>query len=486
MSIIKRALQAACGMKMFCENVTIGDLRAKQAELSANASGLQEQADLEKRQLTAEEDAQIKAYCDEFDAVQKEIERRMRLANQAQFLTESEGRTVPASEVGASEDVKASAMLSTGIQTKVQKKPENNFKRLEDATPSNYGMRGFHNIGEFAQAVMRASIKGGGSRVDPRLYNAPTNTSSEGTSADGGYAVPPDFRAEIMSKVQAEASLLQFTDQQTSASNTLTFPTDETTPWQATGGVRVNWTGEGNKITESKISLGEQSVKLQKLAALLPVTEELLEDASAVSRYIQSRVPQVMGYVINKAILAGLGDNSGQPVGIIGHAAQINAPAETSQTADTVTFKNIVGMWSRMYARGKSRAVWVMNPSVAEQLMLMAFPGSGTAVPVYLPPNGLSQSPYATLMGRPVIETEACSALGDVGDIMLLDLSQYMTVSKTVGMRFDVSMHLYFDYDVQAFRFVMRLGGRPWWNAPIVGADTTSQYSAFVGLAERA
>ena len=129
-TILKNALQAACGMKMFCENVTIGDLRAKQAELSANASGLQEQADLEKRQLTAEEDAQIKAYCDEFDAVQKEIERRMRLANQAQFLTESEGRIVPSSEVGAPEDVKASAMLSTGIQTKVQKKHTNNLSFL--------------------------------------------------------------------------------------------------------------------------------------------------------------------------------------------------------------------------------------------------------------------------------------------------------------------------------------------------------------------
>ena len=458
---------------------------ARQSVLSEKAQVLQAAADAEGRPLTEDEAAQIKACCDEFDALQIDIDRRERMQAQAAHLQGSAGRIVDPEAPAAKEDDGAAAMISAGMQPhKVAAyKPKAEFKRIEDAGPSQYGQHGFHNMGEFAVAVQKASVRG--ARIDPRLtFNAPSATSSEGTPADGGYAVPPDFREEIWRKVLGEASLLSFCDQQTCSSNALTFPTDQTTPWQATGGVRVNWTAEGSKITESKVALGEQTIKLEKLAALLPVTEELLEDAPAVSRYISSRVPEVMGYALNNAILNGTG--SGQPLGVLNSDALVTVDAEAGQTADTVTFKNICAMWARLHARGQNRSIWVVNPIVSEQLMAMAFPGTGTAVPVYLPPNGLEERPYSRLMGRPVISTEACAALGDVGDIMLLDLTQYMAVTKTVGMRADVSMHLYFDYDIMTYRFIMRIGGKPWWTAPILGSDGTTKYSAFVALAERA
>ena len=482
---ITEALAVLVGVchEVFADTVTIEDLMARQADLSQKAQVLQASADAEGRPLTEDEAAQIKAFCDEFDALQIDIDRRERVQAQAAHLQGSAGRITAPEKPAATEDATAASAISAGVQPhKIYKPQAAEFKRMEDAGPSQYGQHGFHNIGEFALAVQKASVRG--SQPDPRLmFNAPTATSSEGTNADGGYAVPPDFRKEIMKKVEAEASLLQYTDLQTATSNALTFPKDETTPWQATGGVRVNWTSEGAKITESKVAIGEETVKLEKLAALLPVTEELLEDAPAMGRYITSRVPEVMGYTINNAILNGTG--SGQPFGIMSSGALVTAAHEAAQTADTVTFSNIVAMWARMHARGKNRAIWVMNPSVSEQLLKMAFPGSGTSVPVYMPPNGLAGTPYATLMGRPVIESECCAALGDKGDILLLDLSQYMTVKKTTGMRADVSMHLYFDYDLMTYRFLLRIGGKPWWSAPITGSDGSTTYSAFVALAER-
>jgi HK97 family phage major capsid protein len=117
--------------------------------------------------------------------------------------------------------------------------------------------------------------------------------------------------------------------------------------------------------------------------------------------------------------------------------------------------------------------------------MTMQFPGTGTAVPAYLPPGGLSAQPYGTLMGRPVISTEAAGALGDVGDISFVDFSQYMSVLKSGGVRQDISIHLFFDYDITAFRFVLRVGGQPWWNSPIARANGLSR-SPFVTLGARA
>jgi HK97 family phage major capsid protein len=302
-------------------------------------------------------------------------------------------------------------------------------------------------------------------------------------NADGGFAVPPDFREEILRKVQVESPLFGFTDQQTSTSNSITFPKDETTPWQASGGIRVNWTGEATLIPQSKAALGEDTVKLEKLSALLPVTEELLEDAPALGRYLSAKVPEAIGFKIDDAIINGTG--TGQPLGVLASPALLTIAEETSQEADTIVFMNIVKMWAAMYGRGQNRAIWVTSPSVATQLMTMAFPGAGTAVPVYLPPNGLADSPYAKLLGRPIVVSEAAATLGDQGDIILMDPTQYMTVTKSIGLRADVSMHLFFDYDVTAYRFILRVGGKPWWSGPILGKDGVREYSAFVALAER-
>ena len=487
---------AVWAKNVWANSPSIHDLQVRQAEINSRAQSVQAAADAESRALTDAETDEIQALLDEFDVLQVDIERRERMNAQANHLQESGGRAASPEDPGAPSDPGASVAVATGGQPAyapparlASSGPATSSRpgganRVEEVGPSRYGQHGFHNFGEYALAVSRASLRSG-AYVDPRLIvNAPTSTSTSGVPADGGYAVPPDFRQEIMRKVMGEASIVSFTDQQTSSSNAITFPVDETTPWQGTGGVRVNWTGEGQKITESKVALGEATVKLEKIAALLPVTEELLADAPALSRYISSKVPANMGFALNDAIING--DGTGKPLGMMNSGALLTVDKEASQTADTITYRNIVAMWSRLHSAGKSKSVWLVNPLVDEQLMMMSFPGAGTAVPVYMPPGGAADTPYARLFGRPVIPTEACAGVGDAGDILLADLSQYMTATKTQGMRADVSMHLYFDYDIMAFRFILRFGGRSWWTAPIAGKAAGVQYSAFVALEERA
>jgi HK97 family phage major capsid protein len=79
---------------------------------------------------------------------------------------------------------------------------------------------------------------------------------------------------------------------------------------------------------------------------------------------------------------------------------------------------------------------------------------------VFVPPGGISGAPYGSLLGRPVIPIEQASALGDVGDIMLADLSGYI-LSQKGGVQSDVSIHVRFVYDESVFRFVLRIDGQP-------------------------
>ena len=127
-----------------------------------------------------------------------------------------------------------------------------------------------------------------------------------------------------------------------------------------------------------------------------------------------------------------------------------------------------------------ANSVWYINQQI-EPLLYMLQVGDK---PVYIPAGGLSESPYATLFGRPVVPLEQCSELGDVGDIILADLSQYLLIDKG-GINAASSIHVRFLYDEAVFRFVYRVDGQPVWNKPITPYKGSATLSPFVALAKR-
>lgn len=458
-------------------NQTIDELCKQLDDLSTQANNILAFAKSENRSLNEEEQKSIDGIYDKFEEVEADIERRKRVDSMAartrapgQRLTEPDALPTPAANPQAAGDPAPTLTA----------RPSAAAGRLPAQPRQDPGKWGFRSAGEYIVAVFRASARG--ATPDPRLIaNAPTTYGQEGVGADGGFAVPPDFRATIVKKVTGEESLLSRTDQQTTSSNAITVPLDETTPWQSSGGIQVYWENEAGQKTQSKPQLKEQTVRANKIIALVPMTDELLQDAPAMTNWLNTKVPEHIDYAVNAAILRGTG--VGQPLGILSSAALITVPAESGQTADTFVFNNAVNMYTRMPATSKRNAVWLVNEDIEAQMMKMAFPGSGTAVPVYLPPGGLSAAPYGQLLGRPVIPLEASSALGDVGDIVFADLSKYVTLMKG-GLKQDISIHLFFDYDITAFRFVLRIGGKPWYNSVITRANGVSR-SFFVTLGAR-
>jgi len=89
-------------------------------------------------------------------------------------------------------------------------------------------------------------------------------------------------------------------------------------------------------------------------------------------------------------------------------------------------------------------------------------------------------------MGRPLILTEKAQALGTQGDIGLADFSQYYIGQKAGGgLKTATSIHLRFDYDEVAFRFVMRYDGQPGWLSALTPRRGSNTLSPFVVLATR-
>lgn len=434
--------------------VNVETLQGEIEALEAEGNAIVALADEEDRDLTDDEVAKV----EEIAAKKADKVRRLEALNSLSAKVPSAGRKT-APEMRNAND---------GERPKVPASPRNSDPR-----------GGFKSFGEFAMCVRAAGGDAPDQGAVQRLQNALSTYGNEGTGADGGFLVPPDFRREIAQKVMGEGSLIERTDRMVTSSNSIVLPKDETTPWGGSG-AQAYWESEAGQKTQSKPVFGQNALRLNKLIALVPVTDELLDDAPAIDSYLRRRVPEVMTAKINTAIISGTG--AGQPRGILNAASLITVAPNVSQPASSIWFENIAAMYSRMAASSLPRAVWLVNQSILPQLFTMSFDPQATAgkVPVYLPGGMVADAPFGTLLGRPIVPVEATSALGDVGDIIFADLTQYLTATKGQDIRTDVSMHLFFDYDVTAFRFVFRVAGQPWWDSAITpqaaGAPTLGHF----------
>lgn len=445
--VMARAIASAARGVIFMAASTIESLREEFQELQRTNEGIVAGADSAERDLEDSEVETINSNNEKMGKLAKQIQARESIVPQG-----AGRRTSPEplnrNEPGSRQQIQAATQ---------RVKP---------------------TLGEFAIAARRAVMTG--SQIDNRFYAAAATTiSTEGVGADGGFAVPPEVRATIMERVFGEASIFGMTDSQQSSSNTVTFPMDMTTPWQTTGGVQATWQGETVAIAQSKVALEYVTMKLHKLAAIIPVTDELLDDAPALTGYLNRKVPEKMDFALSFAFAWGSG--VGRPLGWMNAPALVTQAAEGGQTVDTINANNVVKMYARMPTNSITSAVWFIHPDAWPQLPLMTI-GNW---PVYAPPTGLAAAPFGTLMGRPLFPHQICETVGDVGDIMFVDPKQYLTIAKAGGIRADVSIHLWFDQDLSAFRFLIRVAGQPWWSAAVASRDGTFTQSPFVVLAAR-
>jgi HK97 family phage major capsid protein len=95
----------------------------------------------------------------------------------------------------------------------------------------------------------------------------------EGTNSAGGYLVPPEFYADVLFLLNQYGFARKYCAQIQMQSNVLNVST-------LTGTPSVNWVSEDTAITASKGTFGRLVLTAQKLAAIYPISNELLMDAN--------------------------------------------------------------------------------------------------------------------------------------------------------------------------------------------------------------
>jgi len=381
------------------------------------------------------------------------------------------------------EEIKSSPPID--VEALVKEAAEKAIKAYEEAQPKIKG--GYAEVtedetdrslkanpftaAEFFQAVKMAEMYPG--QEERRLLPFKATGLNEATPSQGGYLLPPQIAAGIHSSMWATGSVLSRFNPIRVTGNSLTInAVDETSRADGSrmGGVQGYWLAEAAQKSASKPKFRQIDLKLKKVAALCYATDELLADASALESWIGNEVPNELRFNVEAAIING--DGVGKPLGILQSGSLISATRTDGSKIDAY---DIGRMWARRLP-GYNDYVWFVNPAVYPQLLNMTIGD----MPVYAP-SVRPDVPFGSLLGRPVIENEYCPNLGTAGDILLASPSAYALITKG-GVEAASSIHIKFDYDETAFRFVYRVDGQPYYNAPITAYDAVNTVSPFVAL----
>lgn len=340
--------------------------------------------------------------------------------------------------------------------------------------------KGFRNLGEQLMAVYRSASPGG--RIDERLSTRAASGLNESNPSDGGFLVQQDFVSTLLKRTYETgilASKVKKIPISGNANGLKINSVDEESRANGSrwGGVQTYWESEADQMSSSKPKFRQMELSLKKLTGLCYATDELLQDAAALESVIKEAFAEEFGFKIDDSILNGNG--GGQPLGILNSSALVTVAKEANQT-DKITVENLIKMWNRLWSRSRANSVWYINQELEPYLYTLKLGDK----PVYIPAGGLSEKPYGTLFGRPVVPLEQCNAAGEAGDIILADIGQYLLIDKG-GINQASSIHVRFLYDENVFRFIYRVDGQPIWNRPLTPYKGSSTVSPFVALAKR-
>ncbi len=349
------------------------------------------------------------------------------------------------------------------------------------------------SFGDFLVQVARAS--GGDQTAKTRLKehykSVAVKDLSGGTDTAGGYTIPPNFQAELLSVSEDQELLVQprATEIRLNKGRDIDFPTldVDTAPTNGSalyGGVVMTLTGEGVAKTATEPAFGTLNIPVYKLAAYTLASDELLDDSgTAITDLLMTLFKGAMSDRWEEYFLNGTG--SGQPLGILHSNATGTVTVSRATGGNDFDLADALAMKQRLLVRNRAKVAWGMHPFLETDLVNLALDGN---VCVSYVPN-LNDAPPLRLLGYPVVFSEHMADPGSAGDVVLGDFSGYiMPVRQDTTI--ETSIHYKLVNDQTTWRVVSRKGGKPWLMAPVpmlrhaagTGANAGYTRSHFVKL----
>ena len=358
-------------------------------------------------------------------------------------------------------------------------------KNADVRVKNDKGRDRFNSLGEQLGAIINAGKPNG--HVDPRLHNAASGLN-ETVGSEGGFLVQQDLTTKLYEDLFGNGLIAGQCEKLpiSGSSNSIKVNGfDETSRASSTaGGIVVYHDEEAGEKTASKPKFRKVELSLKKLIGLCYLTDELMMDAPAMETRVSSAFRSAFNFQVQDDIINGSG--AGMALGILNAGCLVSVAKEAGQEAATIVAENIVKMYSRRFAAQTANYAWYYNQDIEPQLFLMSKAVGTGGTPIYMPPGGLSVSPYGRLMGLPAYAIEQCATLGTQGDIILANFADGYLMAEKGGLTQDMSIHVRFIYDESVLRFVLRMDGQPWRASALTPYKGSNTQSHFITLAVRA
>ena len=275
--------------------------------------------------------------------------------------------------------------------------------------------------------------------------NTAINALQVGTDSEGGYLVPDEYEHRLIDSL-ADANVLREL-----CTIIRTENGDRRIPL-VTGHGTAAWVEEEGLIPESDDTFGMIALGAHKVATIIKVSDELLQDSVFdVEAYITKQFGQRIGGAEEIAFLTG--DGVAKPTGLL-HETNGAQVGVTTATA-SITTDDLLDLVHSVREVYRHKAVFLMNDSTKKAIRKLK---DGNGRPLWDP--SVREGDPDVLLGHRVIH---CAAMPDIGagakPILFGDFTGYWIADRQ-GRSFQRLNELYASSGQIGFKATQRVDGR--------------------------
>lgn len=252
-------------------------------------------------------------------------------------------------------------------------------------------------------------------------YYDVNNALQIGTDSEGGYLVPDEFEQTLVQGLEEENVF------RTLATIIQTSSGDRKIPVVATKG-EASWVDEEGQIPESDDSFGQVSIAAYKVATMIKVSDELLNDSVFnMEAYISNEFSRRIGAKEEEAFLVG--DGKGKPTGIFNSTGGASEGVTTA-TAN-ITFDDVMDLFYSVKSPYRKKSTFVMNDSTVKALRKLK-DNNGT----YIWQPSVQAGQPDTVLNRPVVTSAYAPAIAAGGKVIAFGDFKYYWIADRQGRSF--------------------------------------------------
>ena len=277
----------------------------------------------------------------------------------------------------------------------------------------------FKSLGDFCHKVARREV---------------TKALGVTTGVNGGYLVPPELVIGLDSVLQEEGLFFRFAWNLPMGSTTLNIPTYDLNHSHALGdtplygGMSLAWTQENVQLPSVAPTFSQSALVAKNLEGIVLVSDQMVADGGpALDLFLRRMFGYSICWYTERACFRG--DVANQPEGLIASPSTV---AVARNTASDVRAVDLAAMAGSLVPACYNRAIWAYHPSVVDKVAALSTFQISEAM-------GESSRLVHWLLGRPAYCTEKLPSLGNKGDVVLFDPTQYVLGVRQLEVAFAAS-----------------------------------------------